>query len=188
MPDDEPTLAVPVSAARDHVIGEPGATVTMVEYGDYECPYCGRAHPVVTEVVGAFLGQVRFVFRHFPLTQIHPHAARAAEAAEAAAAQGHFWEMHDQLYGHQDALEDDDLLAYAGRIGLDLNRFQAELTQGAYARQVREDFMGGVRSGVNGTPTFFINGRRHDGGFDPRSLSEAITAALATPHGEGAGR
>jgi protein-disulfide isomerase len=185
MPEDKPLLAVPVSAQRDHVIGGPVAAVTLVEYGDFECSYCGQAYPVVKEVVGAFLDQLRFVFRNFPLTQIHPHAAHAAEAAEAAAAQGRFWEMHDQLYEHQDALGDDDLLAYAGRTGLDRNRFQIELAQGTYAPRVREDFMGGLRSGVNGTPTFFINGRRHDAGFDLRSLSEAITAAMAMPQEEG---
>src|SRR5581483_12511821 len=122
---------------------------------------------------GAFLDQVRFVFRNFPLVQIHSHAAQAAEAAEAAAAQDRFWEMHDQLYKHQDALDDDHLLAYAARIGLDLSRFQVELAQHAYSQRVRDDFMSGVRSGVNGTPTFFINGRRHDGGFDLQSLSAA---------------
>jgi len=139
-------------------------------------------------VIGAFLEQMRFAFRNFPLTQIHPHAAHAAEAAEAAAAQGRFWEMHDLLYEHQDALEDDDLLTYASQVGLDLNRFQVELAQGAYAQRVRDDFMSGVRSGVNGTPTFFINGRRHDGGFDLHSLSEAITVAMAEPRGEVTGQ
>jgi protein-disulfide isomerase len=158
--------------------------VTLVEYGDFECSYCGQAYPVVKEVVGAFLEQIRFVFRNFPLTQIHPHAAHAAEAAEAAAAQGRFWEMHDLLYEHQDALEDDDLLAYAAQIPLDLDRFQIELAQGAHSQHVREDFMGGVRSGVNGTPTFFINGRRHDGAFDLQTLSKAITIAMAARQDE----
>jgi protein-disulfide isomerase len=186
MPEAEPMLAVPVSAQRDHILGGPTAPVTLVEYGDFECSYCGQAYPVVKEVVSAFLEQMCFVFRSFPLTQIHPHAAHAAEAAEAA--QGRFWEMHDLLYEHQDALEDDDLLAYASQVGLDLNRFQVELAQSAYAQRVRDDFMSGVRSGVNGTPTFFINGRRHDGGFDLRSLSEAITVAMAEPHDEGMGQ
>jgi protein-disulfide isomerase len=181
MPDEDPMLQVPVSARRDHVIGGTDAAVTLVEYGDFECPYCGQAYPAVKEVVGAFLGQMRFVFRHFPLTQVHPHAAHAAEAAEAAAAQRQFWEMHDLLYENQGALADDDLLAYAARLGLDLDRFQVELAQGAHAQHVRDDFMGGVRSGVNGTPTFFINGRRHDGSYDPRSLAEAVTAAMAVP-------
>jgi protein-disulfide isomerase len=188
MPEDEPILAVPVSAQRDHVIGATGAVVTLVEYGDFECSYCGQAYPAVKEVVGAFLEQLRFVFRNFPLTQVHPHAAHAAEASEAAAAQGRFWEMHDLLYEHQDALEDDDLLAYAADIGLDLNRFQVELAQGTHAQRVRDDFMGGVRSGVNGTPTFFINGRRHNGAFDVQSLSDAIAAAMAIPQDAGADR
>jgi protein-disulfide isomerase len=188
MAEDEPMLAVPVSARRDHVIGGTAAAVTLVEYGDFECPYCGQAYPVVKEVVGAFLEQTRFAFRHFPLTQVHPHAEHAAEAAESAAAQGRFWQMYDLLFEHQEALEDDDLLAYAAQVGLDLNRFQVELARGTYAQHVREDFMGGVRSGVNGTPAFFINGRRHDGGFDLQTLSAAITAAMAAPRDEPVGR
>jgi protein-disulfide isomerase len=121
---------------------------------------------------------VRLVFRNFPLTQIHPHAQHAAEAAEAAAAQGRFWQMHDVLYERQNALEDEDLVAYAAELALDLDRFQVELTRGAYSERIREDLMSGVRSGVSGTPTFFINGRRHDGTWDLRSLTEAVILAM----------
>src|SRR2546421_7373815 len=173
-----PTLSVPVSEQRDHIQGPVTAAVTLVEYGDYECSYCGEAYPVLKELTAELGDQVRLVFRNFPLTQIHPHAQRAAEAAEAAAAQGRFWPMHDMLYEQQEALEDEDLVAYATELGLDLDRFQVQLTQGAYAERIREDLMSGVRSGVNGTPTFFINGRRHDGPWDLRSLTRAVTVAM----------
>jgi protein-disulfide isomerase len=174
-------LTPPVSE-RDHVIGPPLAAVTLVEYGDYECPYCGAAHPIVKEVRRRLGNGLRFVFRHFPLTRVHPHAERAAEAAEAAGAQGaaKFWRMHDQLFEHQDALEDQHLVMYASEIGLDLELFTRDLRSGVHLPRVREDFLSGVRSGVNGTPTFFINGRRHDGGFDLQSLLGAVAAtALA---------
>jgi protein-disulfide isomerase len=151
--------------------------VTLVEYGDYECPYCGTAHLVVKELQQRLGDRLRFVFRHFPLTRIHPHAQNAAEAAEAAGVQGSFWTMHDTMYEHQRALDEPHLLAYAAAIGLDVERFARDLALHVHAPRVREDFMSGVRSGVNGTPTFFINGRRHDGTYDPRSLIEAITAA-----------
>jgi protein-disulfide isomerase len=178
------TLSVPVSDQRDHILGPRTAAVTIVEYGDYECPYCGEAYPIVKELLAQFRDEARLVFRNFPLAQIHPHAKRAAEAAEAAGAQGRFWEMHDLLYERQDALEDQDLLSYAGEIGLDLDRFKSELAEGVYTARVREDFLSGVRSGVNGTPTFFINERRHDGGYDLRSLTEAVTMAMSHPKPE----
>src|SRR3954471_13029704 len=168
-----PTLSMPVSESRDHIQGPRSAPVTLVEYGDFECPYCGEAYGILQELHARVGEQVRLVFRNFPLTQVHPHAERAAEAAEAAAAHGRFWPAHDMLYEHQDALEDDDLIAYAAQLGLDLDRFQIDLAQGTYADRVREDFMSGVRSGVNGTPTFFVNGRRHDGSWDLRSLTAA---------------
>jgi protein-disulfide isomerase len=176
-----PTLTPPVSE-RDHVIGPPLAPVTLVEYGDYECPYCGAAQPIVKEVRRRLGNGLRFAFRHFPLTRVHPHAERAAEAAEAAGAQGpgKFWQMHDLLFEHQDALEDEELVVYAEAIGLDLARFNRELLTGVHAARVREDFLTGVRSGVNGTPTFFINGRRHEGSYDLQTLLTAIAAtALA---------
>lgn len=169
-------LAVPVSD-RDHVKGPIAAPVTIVEYGDYECPFCGAAHLVLKELENRVGSRVRFVFRHFPLTRIHPHAQHAAEAAEAAGAQGRFWAMHDTLFEHQRALDDAHLLSYAAALGLDVERFARELSAHVYAPRVREDFMSGVRSGVNGTPTFFINGRRHDGTFELESLLAAIAAA-----------
>jgi protein-disulfide isomerase len=171
-------LTLPVSDQRDHIQGPQRAPVTLVEYGDYECPYCGQAHYVLKDLTAALPDQVRLVFRNFPLSQIHPHAEQAAEAAEAAGAQGKFWEMHDTLYENQDALEEEDLLGYAQQLGLDLDRFQLELFQRVYAPRVREDFISGVRSGVNGTPSFFINGRRHEGAWDLRSLTAAILANM----------
>jgi protein-disulfide isomerase len=170
-------LAVPVTE-RDHVLGPNLAPVTLVEYGDYECPYCAAAHPMVQHLRDRVGTMVRFVYRHFPLTRVHPHAQRAAEAAEAAGAQRRFWQMHHTLFENQAALTDEDLVLYAAGLGLDVNRFQRELLAGVHIPRIREDFLGGVRSGVNGTPTFFINGRRHDGGHDLASLQAAIFAAL----------
>ena len=169
-------LALPVGE-RDHVLGPSNAPASLVEYGDYECPYCGLAHPIVQSVLDRLQGQVRFVFRHFPLAEIHPHALLAAEAAEAAGAQGKFWPMHDTLFENQRGLREQDLLRYAAMLGLDLPRFTAELADHRWEPRVREDFMSGVRSGVNGTPTFFVNGIRHDGPWDADSLTEALIAA-----------
>ena len=168
----------PPVGANDHVQGSAKAPVTLVEYGDYECPYCGEAYSVVKELQKRLGDQMRFVFRNFPLAQAHPHAEHAAEAAEAAAAQGKFWEMHDMLYENQDALEDEDLVRYARALHLDVPRFVKEMEAGTYTERVREDFRSGVRSGVNGTPTFFINGARHDGPFDLASLLAAIEEAV----------
>src|SRR5438067_8894954 len=142
----------PLVSQRDHQQGPETAPVTLVEYGDFECPYCGQAYPIVKELMAQMGEQVRLAFRNFPLTQMHPHAQHAAEGAEGAAVQGRFWEMHDMLFEHQAALEDDDLVSYATQIGLDVDRFQIELAQHAHANRIREDFMNGVRSGVNGTP------------------------------------
>jgi protein-disulfide isomerase len=171
-------LILPVTD-RDHVHGPADAPATLVEYGDYECPFCGRAHPVVKGVQHRLGRRLRFAFRHFPLAEMHPHATRAAEAAEAAGAQGKFWAMHDMLFEHQHALTDPDLLGYAEFLGLDVQRFLTDLAEGAHEAKVRSDFMSGVRSGVNGTPTFFINGVRHDGPWDPDTLTEALLAAAA---------
>src|SRR5437016_5079032 len=143
-PTEEATLTVPVSEQRDHVRGPGTAAVTLVEYGDFECPYCGRAYPVVKELEARMGERLRVVFRNFPLAEMHPHAEHAAEAAEAAGAQRRFWQMHDLLYERQDALEDADLIAYGSELGLDLDRFQVELAQGAHRARVREDFMSGV--------------------------------------------
>ena len=157
-------LTPPVSA-RDHVAGPDDAPVTLVEYGDYECPYCGMASPIVKRARQDLGTRLCFVFRNFPLAESHPHARIAAQAAEAAGAQGKFWEMHDMLFEHQDALEVEDLVGYAKSLGLDVQQFARELETGTYEKRVRDDFRSGVRSGVNGTPTFFVNGSRYDGSW-----------------------
>jgi protein-disulfide isomerase len=173
----EPSLTVPVAEDRDHIQGSSGAAVTLLEYGDYECPYCGAAYPIVKQVQEQLGDRLRFVFRNFPITTAHPHAEQAAEAAEAAAADGKFWPMHDLLYENQQRLEDDDLAGYADELGLDVARFKRELAEHAHAQRVRDDFMSGVRSGVNGTPTFYINGVRYEGSYDGDSLLEALRQA-----------
>lgn len=172
-----PTLVLPVGD-RDHAQGLANAPVTLVEYGDYECPYCGRAHPIVKAVQKALGPRLRFVFRNFPLSEMHPNAANAAEAAEAAGEQGKFWEMHDALFEHQGALRSRDLVARAASLGLDSDRIADQLKSHAHEDRVREDFMSGVRSGVNGTPTFFINGERYDGSWDRQDLIAALEAAI----------
>jgi protein-disulfide isomerase len=166
-------LVLPVSD-RDHIKGPRNASVTLVEYGDYECPYCGQAYWDLKEIEEILGDQLCFVFRNFPLTSAHPHAEHAAEAAEVAGAQGKFWQMHDVLFEHQQALKDQHLVAYADEIGLDVPLFIREMTEHRYAERVREDFLRGVRSGVNGTPAFFINGARHQGSFNSRSLLAAL--------------
>jgi protein-disulfide isomerase len=170
-------LTVPVSADRDHVQGRAEAPVTLVEYGDYECPYCGAAYPIVKEVQARLGEKLRFVFRNFPITTSHPHAQQAAEAAEAAASQDRFWEMHDVLFENQKRLRDPDLRDYAEQLGLDLEKFDEDLAEHVHAARVREDFMSGVRSGVNGTPTFYINGARHDDSYDADTLLAALQRA-----------
>jgi len=160
----------------DHVVGSPSAPVVLVEYGDFECPHCGRAYPIIEKVRRELGRDLCFVFRHFPLTEIHPHAQMAAEAAEAAGAQRKFWEMHHTLFEHQDALEPEALASYADALGLNVARFATELTDGIHRKKVRDDFRGGVRSGVNGTPTFFINGIRFDGDWsDWRDFSSVLS-------------
>ncbi|EFH79787.1 DsbA family protein [Ktedonobacter racemifer] len=171
------TLTPPVSK-QDHVLGPESAPVTLVEYGDYECPYCGMAHLTVKEVLQLLGDQLRLVFRHFPLIQIHPHAERAAEAAEAAGAQGKFWAMHDTLFEHQRALDDTHLVLYATALDLDKDRFVRELAEHKYADRVIKDLLSGARSGVNGTPTFFINGLRYEGVYDLQTLLAAINAVV----------
>ena len=168
-----PRLTLPVTD-RDHVLGLPEALVTLVEYGDYECLHCGSAYPIVEEIRQEVGDQLRFVFRNFPLTQSHEHAEMAAESAEAAAAQERFWEMHRTLFTHQSELDTSNLLQYANRLGMDTEQFRRALTTHAFRDRVHEDFMSGVRSGVNGTPTFFINGARYDGPVDVSSLSIAV--------------
>jgi Na+/H+ antiporter NhaA len=171
-------LYVDVDSERDHYRGPIDAPVTIVEYGDFECPYCGRAEPVVRELLREF-GDVRYVWRHLPLSDVHPHAQLAAEAAEAAGAQGAFWEMHDLLFQHQDALRPADLVGYSEQLGLDVERFTHELREHAGAAQVAEDVDSADLSGVSGTPTFFVNGRRHHGAYDIAALSAAVRVAGA---------
>ena len=176
----EAVLTAPVSEDRDHIQGPADAPVTLVEYGDYQCPYCGAAHRSVQEVQARMGNRLRFVFRNFPISTSHPRAEQAAEAAEAAAAQGRFWPMHDLIFENQKRLSDRDLGDYAEQVGLDLERFDAELAEHVHAARVHEDFMSGVRSGVNGTPTFFVNGARHDDSYDVETLLAALELAAAS--------
>lgn len=171
-------LKLAVESGRDHMRGALDAPVTVVEYGDFECPYCGQAEPVVREMLADF-ANVRYVWRHLPLTDVHPHAQLAAEAAEAAGEQGSFWEMHDLLLTHQDALNPTDLLGYAERLGLDLDMFREHMGKRLGVDRVAEDVESADLSGVTGTPTFFINGRRHHGAYDIVALSAAVKGAFA---------
>jgi protein-disulfide isomerase len=171
-------LSVPVSPARDHILGRMDAPVTLTEYGDYECPACAAAHPIVKAIEMQAGDAVRYVFRHFPMTTVHPHAEIAAEAAEAAGRQGRFWDMHDVLYANQHRLDGAALLSYGVALGLDVNRFGNEIAAHVHLPKISEDFMSGVRSGVNGTPAFYINGVRHDGGWDYASLAAALQQAM----------
>ena len=159
---------------RDHVQGLATAPATLMEYADFECSCCGEVYPIVKETQHRLGSRLRFVSRHFPLAMIHAHAEHAAEAA---GAQGKFWEMHDVLFENQRALDDENLVRYAAGLGLDSSRFADELGRHTHAARVREDFLSGARGGVNGTPTLFINGVRHDGSFDLDTLLGAIEAA-----------
>jgi len=171
-------LVLPV-AKRDHIQGPIDAPIALVEYGDYECPYCGEAYPIIKAIQERLGDRLCFAFRNFPLVNSHPHAQHAAEAAEAAGTQGKFWEMHDLLFENQDALEDDDLAEYAANLGLDARRLLAEVLAGAHSARVREDFSSGARGGVNGTPTFFVNGVRYDGAPGVDELIAALTQSHA---------
>ncbi len=171
-------LAVPVDPRRDHIRGPLEAPVTLLEYGDFECPYCGRAEPVLRELLAGF-AELRYVWRHLPLTDVHPRAQLAAEASEAAAAQGAFWPMHDLLMAHQDALRPQELLGYARELGLDVDRFRDDLRRHSGATRIAQDVDGADLSRVSGTPTFFINGRRHQGAYDLETLSRDVRAAKA---------
>ena len=170
-------LTPPISD-RDHTKGPDDSPVTLVEYGDYECQYCGQAENSVHEIQERTGNAVRLVFRHFPNRTVHPHARLAAEAAEAAGAQGKFWEMHDLLFQHQDHLEERELIEYARELGLDEGRFRTELEEHTHSKTINEDFRSGRESGVQGTPTWFINGTRYDGAWDPESLLEAVRKPL----------
>jgi protein-disulfide isomerase len=160
---------------RDHIQGPVSAPFALVEYGDYECPYCGEAYAIVKAIQERLGDQLCFAYRNFPLATMHPHAEHAAEAAEAAAQQSRFWEMHDILFENQNALEDDDIAQYAESLGLDSERLIGEVLSGAHALRVKEDFRGGARNGVNGTPTFFVNGVRYDGPGGVTGLLAALT-------------
>jgi protein-disulfide isomerase len=172
-PSTRHMLTMPISP-RDHVRGPLDAPLQLVEYGDYECPFCGMAHPVVQEVERLLSDRLCFAYRHFPIVSAHPHALRAAEAAEAAAAQDQFWAMHNRLFEHQDQLDDETLVFHAAQIGLDRKRFIEDLERQRFIPRVREDLSSGARSGVNGTPTFFVNGRRYEGVPEVQSLAEAL--------------
>ena len=167
-------LILPVSTKRDHIQGKSSAPLTLVEYGDYECPYCGQAYLIVKEIQQRLKDQLRFVFRNFPLTQVHPHAQQTAEAAEAAGVQKKFWDMHDLLYENQQALDYYHLVEYASILDLNIERFNNDLFSHIYAGRVHEDFISGVRSGVNGTPTFFVNGVRYNDSWDYETLSDRL--------------
>jgi protein-disulfide isomerase len=170
---------VPVSE-RDHILGSPGAPITLVEYADFECPYCRALEPILGTLRQRLGDQLRVVFRHFPQTSSHPHAFRAAQAAEAAGAQGKFWEMHDLLFARQEALEDEHLVADAAELGLDVDRFGRELRDEVYAERVREDIRSGTASGVTGTPTIYLDGDR----FDTTLSLPALLAAVRQAHPE----
>jgi len=170
-------LSEEVDPERDHVRGPDDAPVTLVEYGDFECPYCGRAERVIRELLSSFGDDVRYVWRHLPLNDVHPNAQIAAEASEAAAAQGRFWEMHDALLAHQGDLRPSHLADYARELGLDADRLVQELRRREYASRVSEDVASADESGVSGTPTFFVNGRRHYGAYDIATLTETVKTA-----------
>ena len=171
-------LVVPVDPDRDHIRGPEESRVTLVEYGDFECPYCGMAEPAVRELLRDY-GEIRYVWRHLPLSDVHPNAQIAAEAAEAAGRQGAFWEMHDLLLDHQDALRPPDLIGYAASLGLNTGQFTADLRKHAGQAHVMEDLDSADLSSVSGTPTFFVNGKRHYGAYDIESLKKAVKLAKA---------
>lgn len=170
------TLTPPVNQ-NDHIEGNSSAPVTLVEYGDFECPDCGRMYPVVKELQRRIGNQMRFVYREFPLAEIHPHAEQAAEAAEAAGAQRKFWPMFNELFQHQNALDAEDIEGYAEEIGLNMSKFNQDMNQHTFENKVMEDEQSGEESGVQGTPTFFINGVMYDGSYDVESLQDAVESA-----------
>jgi protein-disulfide isomerase len=175
--DDIPDLVDEVDPEHDHIRGSDDAIVTLLEYGDYQCPYCGQAEIVIRELLDSFGDDLRYVWRHLPLNDVHDHAQVAAEAVEAAAAQGKFWPMHDLLLNHQDELTTPDLTGYAERLGLDVDRFWHEIRTRQHAPRIAEDVATADSSGVAGTPSFFINGRRHQGAYDVATLTAAVRSA-----------
>jgi protein-disulfide isomerase len=175
--DDLVDLFDDVDPEHDHVRGPADAPVTLVEYGDYECPFCGQAEVVIRELLDSFGDDLRYVWRHLPLNDVHPRAQTAAEAAEAAAAQGRFWDMHDRLLAHQDELAPRDLWHHAEALGLDVDRFVEDLRTREHAQRVADDVRGADASGVAGTPSFFINGQRYQGAYDLPTLTRVVRAA-----------
>jgi protein-disulfide isomerase len=170
-------LRIPVTR-RDHTLGDYDAVVTVVEYGDYQCPQCGAAQPFVEQILARFADQLRFVYRHFPLVEVHPLAGTAAEAAEFAGSHGHFWQMHQSIFANQHLLSVPLLIALAAKLKLSTLELRDALASGTFAARVREDFITGVRSGVNGTPAFFVNGVRHDSPYGVATLESAIDQAI----------
>jgi protein-disulfide isomerase len=177
--DDILDLSDDVDPERDHIRGSEDAPVTLIEYGDYQCPYCGQAEVAIRELLDSFGDDLRYVWRHLPLNDVHEHAQMAAEGAEAAGEQGQFWPMHDLLLDHQGELDPDDLTRYAREIGLDLDRFWDDVRTRRHAARVAEDVASADASGVAGTPTFFINGKRHQGAYDVATLTDAVRRARA---------
>lgn len=166
-------------SSNDHFYGNPAATLSLVEYGDYECPYCGRAYPIVKAIKQELGKDLKFVFRNFPLSKIHPNAFSAAVATEAAALQNKFWEMHDIIFEHQHSLDPENVFLLAGRIGLDLEKFKNDIHDERLINKVENDFESGIRSGVNRTPSFFINGEKFEGDWSEGELMERLKAVLA---------
>jgi protein-disulfide isomerase len=171
-------LTVPVNIGSDHIRGSINAPITIVEYGDYECPYTGMAYPIIKELMKQFGEQIYFVFRNFPLNDIHPHAQHAAEAAEAAAAQDKFWQMHDYLFEHQKALDDAHLMEYAKKVGLDFDKFKKDMSGHVYASLINRSLKSGIDSGVEGTPTFFINREPYEDSWDLDTFSSFLKRNL----------
>jgi protein-disulfide isomerase len=171
-------VLIPAVNSIDHIFGNPAAPIGLVEYGDYECPYCGRAYPIVKSIQQKLGDEMNFVFRNFPLSKIHPNAFSAAVATEAAALQNKFWEMHDIIFENQELLDDDFMLLYASRIGLNLAQFNNDIQQIPLIKKVEKDFDSGIRSGVNRTPTFFINGVKYEGEWNGDQLLQYIKGLL----------
>jgi protein-disulfide isomerase len=166
---------ISVNVETEHIQGSIDSPISLIEYGDYECPYTGMAYPIVKEIMKRFKNKIYFVFRNFPLNDIHPHAQHAAEAAEAAAAQDKFWEMHDYLFEHQKALDDSHILQYAKKVGLDLNKFKKDMTGHVYAPFIEKSLKSGIDHGVEGTPTFFVNGKRYEDSWDLETFSDFLS-------------
>jgi len=171
-------LIVPVKRDHDHIQGPVNAPISLVEYGDYECPYTGHAFPIVKEITRRLGDTICFVFRNFPLNEIHPHAQHAAEAAEAAAAQDKFWQMHNYLFEHQNILDDSHISEYAQKVGLDIKRFEKEISEHIYAPIIKDSLINGIKSGVEGTPTFFLNGIRYEGSWDLETLLKTVKSVI----------